>query len=129
MNISLLEKNDFEKLFAIMQEAFPPEEYRPKEKQLSILDDPDYSVTVMKEQENIYAFIAVWKLCGFAFAEHLAVTKALRGKGVGSLFLSEYLRSRSRGLAKCTVYRRRRWSGSTTAGASMATSRLPTGAR
>ena len=70
MNITPLNKNDFEQLFALMTSAFPPEEYRPKEKQYAILDDDNYSVTVLKENGVIIAFIAIWKLNGFYFAEH-----------------------------------------------------------
>ena len=91
MNISRLLKKDFEELFSLMSQAFPPEEYRPKEKQLAILDDPDYSVTVFKENNTINAFIAIWKLNGFNFAEHLAVSSNMRNRGIGSEFLKAFL--------------------------------------
>lgn len=93
MNITPLNKTDFEKLFSLMKEAFPPEEYRPKGKQYAILDDKNYAVTVLKEDGDILAFIAIWKLDGFYFAEHLAVSKKHRNLGLGSEFLKEYLKS------------------------------------
>lgn len=91
MNISKLEKKDFESFFALMQEAFPPEEYRPKEKQYAILDDANYSAHVLMDNNDVNAFIATWKLNGFYFAEHLAVSPKLRNRGIGSEFVKAYL--------------------------------------
>ena len=93
MKLTKLNKTDFEQLFELMKEAFPPEEYRPKEKQYAILDDKSYTATVLKEDGAIKAFIAVWHLNGFDFAEHFAVDRSLRGQGIGSEFLKEYLSS------------------------------------
>lgn len=95
MNISKLRKEDFEELFSLMSHAFPPEEYRPKEKQFAILDDPDYSVTIFKENNTINAFIATWKLNGFNFAEHLAVSSNMRNRGIGSEFVKTFLKASS----------------------------------
>ena len=91
MNITKLEKKDFESFFALMQEAFPPEEYRPKEKQYAILDDSNYNADVLIDNNEVRAFIATWKLDGFHFAEHLAVSPKLRNQGIGSAFVKEYL--------------------------------------
>ncbi len=91
MNITKLEKKDFESFFELMQEAFPPEEYRPKEKQYAILDDSNYNAYVLTDNNEICAFIATWKLDGFYFAEHLAVSKQMRNRGIGSEFLKKYL--------------------------------------
>lgn len=91
MKITKLQNQDFEKMFDIMQQAFPPAEYRPKEKQYAILSDPNYSNNVLKENCEILAFIATWKLPKFIFAEHFAVLKELRGQGIGSEFLKTYI--------------------------------------
>ncbi len=92
MNITKLEKKDFESFFALMQEAFPPEEYRPKEKQYAIIDDSNYSAHVLIDNNEVHAFIATWKLNSFYFAEHLAVSPKMRNQGVGSAFVKEYLK-------------------------------------
>ncbi|MBR5322312.1 MAG: GNAT family N-acetyltransferase [Clostridia bacterium] len=92
MNITKLEKKDFESFFDLMQEAFPPEEYRPKEKQFILLDDSNYNAHIYKDNNEILAFIATWRLNGFVFAEHLAVHKKLRNQGIGSNFVKEYLK-------------------------------------
>lgn len=91
MNITKLEKNDFDKLFSIMEQSFPSAEYRKKEKQYALLDDPNYNLYVFKQNGDIAAFIAYWDLGDFLFAEHLAVNKSLRNQGIGSLFMKELL--------------------------------------
>ena len=92
MNISSLEKKDFDSLFEIMTQSFPPEEYRKKEKQYALLDDPKYKLTVLKEDNKISGFIAAWNLSDFIFIEHLAITPVKRNKGVGSAFVAQYLK-------------------------------------
>lgn len=91
MNITKLEKKDFESFFALMQEAFPPEEYRPKLKQYALLDDNNYSAYVLMDNNDVCAFIATWRLNGFYFAEHLAVSSKMRNRGIGSEFVKTYL--------------------------------------
>jgi ribosomal protein S18 acetylase RimI-like enzyme len=91
MKLTILKKEDFEQLFDIMVQSFPSAEYRKKEKQYAILDDTDYSITVHKEESIIQAFIAVWNLGNFIFAEHLAVSPKNRNSGIGSAFMREYL--------------------------------------
>lgn len=98
MILTKLKKQNFDRLFELMQEAFPPEEYRPKEKQYAILDDENYFVAVAEDEEKIIAFLAIWRLDGFDFAEHFAVDKTLRGKGIGGEFLREYLKKSERPL-------------------------------
>ncbi len=91
MELTYLDKKDFEELFTLMTRSFPSAEYRKKEKQYALLDDSNYELTVYKDEGVIKAFIAIWKLGSFVFAEHLAVLPELRGGGIGSKFLKEYL--------------------------------------
>ncbi len=86
-----IQKNDFGQVYSIMEKSFPKAEYRPYEKQYALLDDPNYSVKVLKAKNKIIAFVAVWSLCGFDFIEHLAVDPSFRGKSIGSRFMTEYL--------------------------------------
>ena len=89
--LEILNPNDFDQVYDLMKKSFPPAEYRPYEKQLALLENSNYKITVQKENGNIIAFIAVWSLCGFDFVEHFAVTPDKRGGGIGSAFLKEYL--------------------------------------
>lgn len=88
-----LKKEDFEKYFSLMTDAFPPEEYRPKEKQYAILDDENYHATVLKEGNDVTAFIAAWNIGNFRFIEHFAVSATKRNCGIGSSFMKEYLKN------------------------------------
>ncbi|MBR5314736.1 MAG: GNAT family N-acetyltransferase [Clostridia bacterium] len=91
MELTRLNKNDFDELFSLMTRSFPSAEYRKKEKQYALLDDSNYEVVVYKDEEIIKAFIAAWNLGSFVFAEHLAVLPEVRNGGIGSNFLKEYL--------------------------------------
>ncbi len=84
-------KQDFEEIFEIMSEAFPPEEYRPKERQRALFDDERYTVYILREDKSIKGFLALWRLPSFYFAEHFAISSAERSRGLGSLFLSKVL--------------------------------------
>ncbi len=81
----------FEKVFGIMQEAFPPAEYRPKQKQFELLKDNNYRLTASYGENGITAFIGGWYLNGFMFVEHFAVSSRFRNRGIGSAFLKEYI--------------------------------------
>ena len=91
MEITRLLNKDFDKMFDIMQQSFPSAEYRPKHRQYAILSDSNYNVNVLKEKDEISAFIATWNLQNFVFAEHFAVKETLRGHGIGSEFLKTYI--------------------------------------
>lgn len=84
----------FEEIYAIMEESFPESERRDKESQRALFGDGRYKVLAGKDGDGkICAFLAYWELEGFTFMEHLAVKRALRGKGLGSEFLKSFLRT------------------------------------
>ncbi|MBR6825133.1 MAG: GNAT family N-acetyltransferase [Oscillospiraceae bacterium] len=99
---------DFPKVFAIMAESFPIEEYRPYEGQLALLEREEYALwgatlpckssklqgfTQSKgagtQQEDLHGFLAVWNLKEFLFLEHFAVRKDCRNSGLGARLLQE----------------------------------------
>ena len=90
-----LKKEYFDSFFALLEQSFPPEEYRKKEKQLALLEDSRYEATVLMQNDTVTALIGAWKLDDFIFIEHLAVSPALRNKGIGSTFVSEYVSNSS----------------------------------
>ena len=91
MDITRASIEDFEDLFAIMTEAFPPEEYRPKERQKALFGDERYIVYVLKENGCTHGFLALWRLTGFYFAEHFAICASERNRRLGSRFLEQVL--------------------------------------
>lgn len=84
--------NDFEEIYAIMEESFPSDERRTKEGQHGVFYEPFYKMYVHKAENNrIDAFIAVWEFDTFLFIEHFAVDKALRNRGIGAEMLCELI--------------------------------------
>ncbi len=81
--------SDFEKIFNIMQDSFPSDEYRYKDEQKALFDLDEYAVYVEKDCDKIIAFLAIWEFNDFIFLEHFAVQKQIRGKGIGSKMLND----------------------------------------
>ena len=83
--------NDFDKVFEIMEESFPLEEYRTYEEQKNLLKNPQYRIYVIKDEkdDNVKAFIDAWQFDHFAFIEHFAVNSKYRNQGLGSFILKE----------------------------------------
>ena len=52
--IKKMKREDFDKVYAIMEQSFPPDERRPYKEQQELLENPLYSVYIV---ENLYAFI------------------------------------------------------------------------
>lgn len=82
---------DFDEIFSIMEEAFPLNEYRSREKQRALFSLPEYSVYLYREKGKILGFLALWELCDLIFIEHFAIQRDLRGKGIGQRMLKELL--------------------------------------
>lgn len=90
MNEKILRK-DYDKIFEIIQQSFPENEYRIYEEQLKLLDNNNYNIIFKKENNQIVCFIAYWEFDSFLFIEHFAVSKSNRNAGVGTTFLKKFL--------------------------------------
>lgn len=84
----LTNETDFDAVFDIMQEAFPPNERRTKEEQRALLSEEKYRLFVAKEGDAVQGFLAVWAL-SIPFIEHFAVSNKLRNAGLGGKLLDE----------------------------------------
>lgn len=85
-----LYEKDFDELFAILEEGFPPSERRTKSDQRKLLDLEEYRIYGLREEGNLIGFVAEWEGPEYRFVEHFVVNEAFRGNGVGSRLLSEY---------------------------------------
>lgn len=84
--------SNFDSFFKLMNEAFPSVERRSYEGQKKLLYEDLYNIIADKDDyENINAFIATWEFSDFNFIEHFAVASKMRGNGMGTLMLNEYL--------------------------------------
>lgn len=86
-----LKVEDFPKVYKIMDASFPVDEHRPYKGQEELLKDPKYSIYVIPDEENddIKAFITVWRFDDFGYIEHFAVNPIYRNGGIGSMVLQE----------------------------------------
>ncbi|WP_315082092.1 GNAT family N-acetyltransferase [uncultured Clostridium sp.] len=91
-NLEKIEKDDFESFFNLLEKSFPNIERRSKEGQKEIFDETLYNVYGIKdENKKVIGFIATWEFDKFNFIEHFAVDTSLRGKGMGTDLLKEYI--------------------------------------
>lgn len=79
----------FDRVYRLMEESFPKDEYRPYPAQKALLEEPGYRLWIMEEKEELLGFCAVWELEGCLFLEHLAVEPRYRNRGLGARFLRE----------------------------------------
>jgi len=94
-NLKKLRCEYFESFFRLLSEAFPSIERRSYEDQKKLLCDNSYNIIMDNdndEDENITAFIANWEFDNFSFIEHFAVDRKMRGNGMGTSMLKDYLK-------------------------------------
>lgn len=91
--IEKMKKEDFDRVYAIMEQSFPTDERRPYDEQKALLDIPEYAIYVTP---LVNAFIATWEFDRFVFVEHFAVTSDCRNTGLGSRMLSEFLEKQNK---------------------------------
>ena len=88
MELQKLDRQAFGEAYALMEISFPPEEIRPYEEQLALLDDPRYGLWVLHRADGgVLGLMAVWNFPEFAFIEHFAVAPEARNRGLGAQML------------------------------------------
>lgn len=92
INLKKFEHSDFDSFFKLMSEAFPSVERRNYEDQKKVLCEDLYNIIVDKDNnDDITGFIANWQFDDFNFIEHFAVNSKMRGNGLGTIMLKDYL--------------------------------------
>lgn len=90
--ITELSPERFDEVYAIFEESFPIDEYRPPEEQRALMEHPCYKVYVQKvENDKIASFFSVWKFEKFSYIEHFAVKPEYRNGGRGAKFLQDMI--------------------------------------
>ena len=83
---------EFEQVYSLMEEAFPPCEMRTYEGQKAVLKRPQYHLELRYDESGrVIAFLAWWQLSKACFVEHLAVSRQIRGGGVGGKLLDDFV--------------------------------------
>lgn len=88
-----ISKEEFEKVYEIMEYSFPKEEIREFDRQKSLLDKDGYNLLVRRDENGVIeGFISIWKFDGFWYGEHLAVSENSRNKSIGTKIIKECLK-------------------------------------
>lgn len=83
----------FAQAWQLYEEAFPEAERRSPEQQQALLGEPQYCFLSLLDNTTFKGLLGVWQLPGFCFIEHFAVVPGLRGQGIGSQALRQFMQS------------------------------------
>ena len=87
-----LKKTDvsgFDKIYGLMERAFPYDERRDREKQKECFMNECFSAFEIEKDGEFSGFLTAWEFENFVFFEHLAVLPEKRNGGIGSLAVEE----------------------------------------
>jgi ribosomal protein S18 acetylase RimI-like enzyme len=87
----MLVDNYSEMLWEIYTASFPPDERRSYNQQKEIMKNDKYNVIPYLSNNKLIGFLAYWDLTDFIFIEHFAFSSKMRGMGLGSKYLKEFL--------------------------------------
>ena len=86
-----LKPQDFDRVFMLLENSFPPDEYRTYEEQKALLDNDLYTIYALYDGIKLKAFISVWEFDKFAYVEHFAVSPEYRNGCLGAKMLKELI--------------------------------------
>ena len=91
LELERVTKENFNELYALMENDFPEAERRTKADQESLLKNKHAYVNFIKVDGKIAGYFVFWDFGDFLFVEHLATKKEFRGQGLGSIFLKNFI--------------------------------------
>ena len=62
-----LKPQDFDRVFMLLENSFPPDEYRTYEEHKALLDNDLYTIYALYDGIKLKAFISVWEFDKFAY--------------------------------------------------------------
>ena len=74
--IEQIDVKEFDRIYEIMEQSFPPDEHRSYREQKALLANSHYTLYTFADEESVSVFMAIWDFCDMAFIEHFAVDKA-----------------------------------------------------
>jgi GNAT superfamily N-acetyltransferase len=94
--LTILQEEQFEILYQLIEDSFPCDEYRPYQTQRALLSHPHYQIYVYEKNHELAAFFATWEGPDFIFLEHFAVKESFRNGGLGSKLLQAFLKQQEK---------------------------------
>ena len=85
------DSQEFKDAWEIYESSFPSDERRTLKLQKELIKNNQYNFFIVTKNNVLVAIITDWNFEDFLFVEHLAVKEDLRGKGIGTELLKEYI--------------------------------------
>ena len=82
----------FEKMWEIYDYSFPFEEKRNMQEHECVMRDADFFSDVILSGGEVVGIMFYWQMPKYAYIEHFAISKDMRGRGIGSAALDEFLK-------------------------------------
>lgn len=83
-------EDSFRQAWAIYEASFPVDERRPLSAQLQVQVDSRYAFTPLLDPHgSVVGVLGLWSFESFTFLEHIAVSSACRGSGLGTATIKE----------------------------------------
>lgn len=86
-----VDKSEFYKVYEVIEKAFPLSEYRTFDEQMVLMELPYFNAMLIEAENALVGILIEWELEHAIYLEHLAVNPEIRGKGLGSILMREYL--------------------------------------
>jgi ribosomal protein S18 acetylase RimI-like enzyme len=80
----------------VYETSFPADERREWEQLLELLNNTQFCLYEIYDQQRFLGFISIWDLTEFSFIEHFAIQDAEQGKGYGTLTIDHVLAMNSK---------------------------------
>lgn len=93
-----------------MSESFPVDERRTFDEQIGLLTNPLFEILVWKDGDlgDVKGFISTYRLEGFCFVEHFAVSEKYRNEGIGRSVLKNCSKGRKKFVWRSSLRKRNR---------------------
>lgn len=88
----------FDKIFPLLENAFPVTELREKERQKAMLSEECYRLYGVRKDGVFAAVFATWEIEDFLYIEHFAVKEEYRNGGYGGKLLDTLLEEKGRSM-------------------------------
>ena len=93
MILKLIEENEFELYYSLLEKDFCYEERRTKTDELKMLKNKRFKPYYIYDNNMLIGYFCYWDLGKFLFGEHFAVLENLRDQGWGTKFLTFFLQN------------------------------------
>ena len=80
----------FAELYNIMEYSFPEDERRDRDEQRNIAENRAFGVLTAEENGAVIGFMTFWQLSGCVYIEHFAISRGLRGNGLGTEMIKQF---------------------------------------